>query len=66
MAPVALRTWFRLNPVSGFVEAYQALLVRHRLPDAGAIVTLVAWTVVALVVGHVLFRRLSPTFAEAV
>lgn len=66
MAPVALRTWFRLSPVSGFIEAYQALLVRHRLPDAGALAMLVVWTVAALVVGHALFRRLSPTFAEAV
>jgi len=66
MAPVALQTWFRLSPVSGFIEAYQALLVRHRLPDAGALAMLVMWTVVALVVGHALFRRLSPTFAEAV
>jgi ABC-2 type transport system permease protein len=66
MAPAALQTWFRLSPVSGFIEAYQALLVRHRLPDAFTVVTLVAWTVVAIVVGHALFRRLSPTFAEAV
>lgn len=66
MAPAALRTWFRLSPVSGFVEAYQSLLVGHRLPDAGTLVTLVVWTVAALVVGEALFRRLSPTFAEAV
>ena len=66
MAPVALRAWFRLILFPGFIEAYQALLVRHRLPDADSLVMVVVWTVVALVVGHALFRRLSPTFAEAV
>jgi len=66
MAPDAMRTWFLLSPVSGFIGAYRALLVGHRLPDSGALLMLVGWTVVALVVGHALFRRLSPTFAEAV
>jgi len=66
MAPEGLQAWFRFSPVSGFIEAYHALLVRHRLPDAGALALLVVWTVVALVAGRALFRRLSPTFAEAV
>jgi ABC-2 type transport system permease protein len=66
MAPEGLQAWFRFSPVSGFIESYQALIVRHRLPDAGALAMLVVWTVVALVAGRALFRRLSPTFAEAV
>jgi lipopolysaccharide transport system permease protein len=66
MAPAALRTWFRLSPVSGFIGGYRSLLVGHRLPDAGTLAILVTWTVVALAVGHALFRRVSPTFAEAV
>lgn len=66
MAPEELQAWFRISPVSGFIESYQALIVRHRLPDAGALAMLVVWTVVALVAGRALFRRLSPTFAEAV
>jgi lipopolysaccharide transport system permease protein len=66
MAPPALQAWFRVSPIAGFTEAYQTLLVKHRLPDGGTLVMLVAWTVVALAVGRLTFRRYSGTFAEAV
>ena len=66
MAPRLLRIWFRLNPLAGFAIAYQAVLVQHRLPNAELVVSLVGWTVAALLVGHGLFRRLGASFAEAV
>jgi len=66
MAPRALQTWFRMTPLAGFAVAYQAVLVQHRLPNTELVLTLVGWTVAALLVGHALFRRLGPSFAEAV
>jgi lipopolysaccharide transport system permease protein len=66
MAPRGLQVWFRLTPLAGFTIAYQDLLVHHRLPSAEMVMMLVLWTVATLVVGHAVFRRLSPSFAEAV
>lgn len=66
IAPDSFRVWFRLSPMAAFAIAYQDLLVQHRLPDIEVMVVLVLWTGVALVLGHSLFRRLSPSFAEAV
>ena len=66
MAPRPLQVWFRLSPLAGFAMAYQELLVQHRLPNAEVTLSLVGWTVAALLVGHGLFRRLGASFAEAV
>ena len=66
MAPHPLQVWFRLSPLAGFAIAYQDLLVNHRLPSGEVVVTLLFWTVAALLLGHAVFRRLSASFAEAV
>jgi lipopolysaccharide transport system permease protein len=66
MAPHPLQVWFRLSPLAGFAVAYQDLLVHHRLPSGEVFVTLIFWTVAALLLGHAVFRRLSASFAEAV
>jgi lipopolysaccharide transport system permease protein len=66
MAPHRLQVFFRLTPLAGFTIAYQDLLVHHRLPSAEMVVMLIFWTVAGLVLGHAVFRRLSPSFAEAV
>ncbi len=66
MAPHALQVWFRLNPLAGFAIAYQDLLVHHRLPSPEVVLMLVVWTTAVLLGGHALFRRLSPSFPEAV
>jgi ABC-2 type transport system permease protein len=66
MAPHPLQVWFRLSPLAGFAVAYQDLLVHHRLPSGEVVVTLLFWTVAALLLGHAVFRRLSASFAEAV
>ena len=67
MAPAALQVWFRLSPFRGLREAYQALLVRHRLPDAGALAHARGLDGrPPSSSGTRSFGRLSPTFAEAV
>jgi lipopolysaccharide transport system permease protein len=64
--PDHLRVLFAMNPMAAFTVAYQNVLFWGRVPDATAAASLIAWTAVAIVAGHVVFDWYSPTFAEAV
>lgn len=65
MVPEWLRGYMLLNPVAVLLEASrQALLEGRSLPGAAEL-TAALFCVAALVVGRVVFRRLSPHFEEA-
>jgi ABC-type polysaccharide/polyol phosphate export permease len=66
MAPRSLQIFFKSSPLAAFAVAYQDLLVAGRLPDPWVAVSVAVWTVLALVVGHWIFRRRCPAFAEMV
>jgi len=66
MAPEPLRAFFRTSPLAAFTVAYQDVLVRGVAPDTAVTLTVVAWAAVTLAVGHAIFRRRSPAFAELV
>jgi len=66
MAPSALRMTFKVNPLAAFTMAYHDVLYWGRVPSASVMVSMASWTVLALLVGHAVFRSYSPRFAEAV
>jgi len=66
MAPPAIQNLFRASPAAAFAIAYQEALFWGRLPDGLVTWSLLGWTALALVVGHVVFRSHSPSFAEEV
>ncbi len=66
MAPPVLQAFFKLSPLAAFAIAYQDVLFWGRVPEGFVLSTVFGCTVVALLVGHALFRRYSPAFAEEV
>ena len=62
--PVDYRWLLELNPIAGLIESYRALLLEDRLPEAQHILLPLAAGLAALLVGRVLFRRLSAGFVD--
>lgn len=61
---IPVRTLYDLNPMVRFVEAYRDLLYHLRFPPLTSVLYLVAWSLAALAVGVLIFRRYEPGLAE--
>jgi lipopolysaccharide transport system permease protein len=55
---------FALNPIVSYLDAYRSLVFLGRVPAFESLLPGVAGAAIALVVGTVYFRRVSPRFAE--
>lgn len=55
---------YTLNPMYHFVEAFRALLYDNRWPDTENFVACVLWSVAAVVVGVLVFKRSESKIAE--
>lgn len=66
IAPAALQQLFKVNPLAAFAIAYQDVLFWRRVPEAIVLASIVVSAAVALLGGLVVFRRMSPGFAERV
>jgi len=62
--PITLLDIYSLNPVEGFVEIFRNLLYDNRVPDPGAVVVALAWTVSAFFVGAWMYSRKEKMLAE--
>lgn len=63
------REWalvYCLNPMSGIVEAYRAVVLRGSAPDGYTLGLAVALSALILVSGHVFFKRAEPDFADVI
>jgi len=63
-AEIPVRALYDLNPMVHFVKVYRDLLYDVRAPAAGDLLYLLAVSLVALVVGLMIFARLEPKLAE--
>lgn len=61
-----LMTFYNLNPMTPIVNAYRSILYSVQLPSLSSVLYSVAITVVLLILGYVVFRRLEPAFADEV
>ncbi len=61
-----LRAVLRLNPMTPFVVSYQDLLFYGHLPGAADTFLMIAYALVSISVGFVVFERLRDTLAEAI
>jgi ABC-type polysaccharide/polyol phosphate export permease len=61
---IALIDIIKWNPMYEFVEAYRDLLYDNRMPPASRWVYMVLWAVVAIVIGGLVFKKMSPRMAE--
>jgi ABC-2 type transport system permease protein len=66
MVPAPLRSWMKFSPLALFTISYQEVLLRARLPEWSLVTPVVAWTTATVGIGHLIFRRFSPTLAEEV
>lgn len=57
-------TLLRINPMTGFVEAFRACLYDLRLPALSTMAYLISISVVMLVIGQLVFARLEGKLAE--
>lgn len=62
--PEAARPLYALNPMVHIVEGYRAILLRHTLPDATALMAVSLAGLALLWVGYRTFERASYHFAE--
>ena len=64
MLPEKFQWVLKLNPMAQLVEAYRSILYYHQLPD---LLMLGIWTVVSivlLIVGYLIFKKLEKSFVE--
>jgi len=66
MVPLRLQGLLEASPLAAFTIAYQDVLFFARVPDRTVLLTILVATAVSLLVGLLVFRRLSPAFAERV
>lgn len=63
----ALQQWLQvLNPMASLVSAYRHVLYHGDLPNLALLAVTAAEAALVLVVGAIVFKRLSPSFAEEV
>ena len=63
---VPLRRLVRLNPVTGFVQAYKSCLYDLRFPTFMMWLSIVVSALVSYIVGMAVFDRLQGRFAEEI
>jgi ABC-type polysaccharide/polyol phosphate export permease len=66
LSPAAQRLVQVVNPMAGLVTAYRAVLYTGEMPDLAVLGIVALEAVLVFVAGALVFRRLSPAFAEAV
>jgi ABC-type polysaccharide/polyol phosphate export permease len=64
MVPEKFRLLIDINPLAQLVEAYRRILLEGAWPDWRSMIILTLLTILSLRVGHTMYRRLAPGFAD--
>jgi lipopolysaccharide transport system permease protein len=64
--PANLRSWYLLNPMTGLVESYRAILVHGAVPDPGLLVPAIVGAAAVFIVGAWYFGATEPRFADVI
>jgi lipopolysaccharide transport system permease protein len=64
--PESYRPWFLLNPMTGIVESFRAVVLRASLPDPQLLIVPVLVTVVLLPLAYAVFKRTEATMADVI
>jgi lipopolysaccharide transport system permease protein len=64
--PSELRPWYLLNPMTGLVESYRAILIHGHAPDVDLLVPAIVGSVTLFLVGAWYFGSTEPRFADVV
>lgn len=65
MIPENLRPFYFLNPMAGVITAYRSVLIYQTPPESYLILSGIV-SVVILITGYIVFKRLEPSFADVV
>ena len=63
--PESIRPFYYLNPMAGIISAYRAVLIYQLPPDSSLVLSAII-SVIILIVGYIVFKRLEPRFADVV
>jgi lipopolysaccharide transport system permease protein len=66
LVPEPYRPYYFLNPMAGIIDGYRRVLVMGQPPQVSALLLSTAVSVVLLVLGYVLFKRMEPLFADLI
>jgi len=66
VVPEALRPLYLLNPMTGTVEGFRAVLLHGRAPDLGSLGCAAVVSVTALCAAFWFFKRVEPQFADII
>src|SRR5450755_331233 len=58
--------WFQFNPVAPILDGLSACITRHQAPDLIWFGYSFTFSLTVVIVGHLLFKRLEPVFAESI
>lgn len=64
LVPAKYIPWLYLNPITGLIQYSRRAIVEHDLPALKGSVYILIWVVVLLVIGSLVFYKLSPKAAE--
>lgn len=65
MIPENLRPFYYLNPMAGIITAYRSVLIYQMPPDSSLLIS-GAVSLLILITGYAVFKRLEPNFADVV
>ena len=64
MLPKEFQWAMKANPMAVLVEAYRSVLYYHKLPDARWLTIWGVLSVILLILGYIIFKKLEKTFVE--
>lgn len=66
LVPERFRLIYMLNPMSGLIVSYRAVLLHGQPPPLGYLAMAASAALVVLAVGYALFKKLEPSFADVI
>ena len=57
---------FRFNPFAHLINAYRDIFYVHEIPNVVNLLILLGVSIIALIIGYMIFKKLEKRFAEEV
>ena len=64
MFPEKFQIFLKINPMAQLVEAYRSILYYHQMPDMFMLTVWGIGSIIVLVLGYLIFKKLERSFVE--
>ena len=64
MLPEKFQIFLKINPMAQLVEAYRSILYYHQMPDMFMLTVWGIGSIIVLVLGYLIFKKLERSFVE--